>query len=341
MLAVVKSTYEPGIEIKEIPEPTQKNDEAVVRIKAASICGTDVHIYEWKTNNMYKWINLPLVLGHEMSGVVEQVVGTSRFKIGQRVIVDPIITCGACEYCLSGLPNLCIKRKTVGLHLDGGFTKYIAIPQKNLIDLPEQLSFEEAACIEPLGVAVRALENSVFKPGNRVVIFGPGPIGLMAMQIFKNCGARETIVVGTSKDDLRLKKALELGACVISIDDSTADDKFLSLKEKGIDIVIDFSGSVSVLQRAIEIVKPGGQIILGSIYNGLAQIDLTSMVRKEIKLATVRSRIYTSWGRAIDLVKTKKVNIKKIITRQFSLSDADKALIQAKDKTEGKIILLP
>jgi len=342
MLAVVKNSYEPGIEIKEIPNPKFKKDELVVKVKAASICGTDIHVYEWKADNRYQWIKLPLVLGHEFSGVVEQVGKSSRYRIGQRVVVDPVISCGGCEFCLEGLPNLCINRQTIGLNLDGGFAEYVSVPQKNLIDLPKELSFEEGACIEPLGVAVRALENSNFKPGDKVLIFGPGPIGLMAMQIFINSGAREVIVVGTGKDELRLKKALELGATIINIDDSTANDKFLSLKDRGsVDIVVDFSGSVLVFQKAIEIVKPAGQIILGSIYNGISKVDLTSMVRKEIKLATVHSRVYRTWRRAIDFVRTGKVDLKKIITNRFDLCNADKALIKAQNKTEGKIILLP
>jgi 2-desacetyl-2-hydroxyethyl bacteriochlorophyllide A dehydrogenase len=341
MLAVVKNKYEPGIEIQEIPIPKFRHDEVLINVKAAGICGTDIHIYEWKKDNEYKWIKLPLVLGHEIAGIVEKTGENSRWEIGQRVIVNPVINCGECEYCLAGLPNLCINRKLIGVNLDGGFAQYVAVPQRNIIKLPEELSFEEGACIEPLGVAVRALENSFFKPGDRVVIFGPGPIGLMAMQIFLNCGAKETIMIGTKKDKLRLQKALDLGAQILNIDDANINDEFISLKEKGVNIVIDFSGSVHVLQKAIEIVKPAGQIILGSIYNGFSKVDLTSLVRNEIKVATVRSRIHNTWKRAIDLVKTNKIDLNKIITNKFNLCEAEKAFTKSVDMLEGKIILLP
>ncbi len=178
MKAIIKAERKPGITVADWEQPTS-GEHPIIKIEAAAICGTDIHVYNWEG---YDFMQVPIVMGHEACGtVISQ--GASSLVPGQKVVIDSVITCGQCYFCRTGFENLCANRKTVGLNVNGVFAEYVCLPSRSIIPLPDNVGFQEGSCLEPLGVSLRAIENSRLKPGDSVVIVGPGPLGLLTLML--------------------------------------------------------------------------------------------------------------------------------------------------------------
>lgn len=336
MKAIIKPERKAGIAVVDCERPAPSEDP-VIKIEAAAICGSDIHIYNWEG---YEFMQVPVVMGHEACGTVVS-AGNSNLTPGQKVVIDSVITCGSCYYCRTGFENLCINRKTLGINVDGVFAEYISLPARSIIPLPENVGFHDGACLEPLGVALRAIENSRIKPGDTVAIVGPGPLGLLTLMLCKRAGAKSVIMIGTPADQYRLDVAKEWGAdCTLSAENSdclTAGKEYTD--SLGADVVFEWSGSASGLRLACSLARPGGQVITGAIYGKEVSLDITRLVRAEITLSTSRSRTYSTWRRAINLVTNKVIDITPVITHRFSVRDAAKAFETVANKQALKAII--
>ena len=328
MKAIVKPDRRPGIQVRDVPEP-EAGQAPVIRIQAAAICGTDVHMYE--TMEAYGFVQTPVIMGHEACGVVEH-PGSSGLARGQQVIVDSVLTCGQCRCCRTGRENLCERRKTVGQNMDGVFARYAVLPERVCIPV-SNISPEVGACIEPLGVALRAVEQAGVCPGDRVAVVGPGPIGLMALLLCRLNGAAVD-VYGTRRDEVRLALAGELGAehAYILPEDKDAGQKDYTH-------VLEWSGAGAGLAAACEFAAPGGVVVAGAIYSKPVQLNMTRLVRREISLKTARSRTYQTWRRAIALVERGEIDLTRIITHKFSVEEAQTAFQITSEKKSIKTIL--
>jgi 2-desacetyl-2-hydroxyethyl bacteriochlorophyllide A dehydrogenase len=243
------------ISFERVPDPTCAADEVVVKIAQSGICGTDLHIY--KNEYMSKF---PLIPGHEFCGsVVELGRDVQGFKIGDRVAVDPNISCGECEFCRALQPNHCLNWRGVGVTQPGGFAEFVAAPARVTYKIPDSLSDAQAAFIEPLACVVHAFNRLRVNPGDDVLLFGAGPMGLLLVQALRHSGAAKVVVV--DKQPHRSELARAMGASHTVSAYANASDDLRALAAHGFHIVIDATGAPAVIERALDYLRPRGQYL--------------------------------------------------------------------------------
>jgi len=336
MQALVKFGQENGnVELRNIPPPKIGAGQLLLQVKAVGVCGSDLHM--WRETHSWA-VKLPLVLGHEFCGVVAEVgANVSGFTPGDRVVCETAATvCGQCVYCLSGNYNMCPHRQGYGALADGALTRYVAARPQILHHIPPNVPFEHAALTEPICVAFNALvEKSSVNPGDTVVIQGPGPIGIMALQIARLRGAGTLIVLGTDADATRLAVAAELGANYtvnIQQDDPVALVRSLG-DGFGADLVVDCTGVSKALKQALDMVRPNG--IITKIGWGPQPLDfnLDLLVAKAVTLQGTFSHTYPTWERVLKLLSTGQINLEPVIGGIYPLSGWQAAFL---DMEEGR-----
>jgi alcohol dehydrogenase/L-iditol 2-dehydrogenase len=321
--ALVKVGRQDGaVEIREVAEPGIGPDQVLLEVRAVGVCGSDIHM--WREHQSWP-IKLPLVLGHEFAGVVAEVGDqVTGFQPGDRVTCETAaVVCGQCVFCLSGNYNLCPGRQGYGALADGAFTRYVAARPDILHRLPDQVSFEHAALTEPICVAYNALvEKTTIKPGDLVVIQGPGPIGIMALQVARLCGAGTLVILGTDADSHRLAVAAELGADhTININHQDPLELIHSLGDGfGADVVVDCTGVSGALRQSLALVRPNGQIT--KIGWGPQPLDfsLDPLVGKAATLQGSFSHTFPTWERVLRLLATGQINLGPVIGGVYPLS---------------------
>jgi len=328
MQALVKFGRQDGdVEIRDIPEPIIGPDQVLLEVKATGVCGSDLHM--WREHQSWT-IKLPLVLGHEFCGVVADVgKNVTNFEVGDRVACETAAqVCGQCVYCLSGNYNLCPSRLGYGALADGSFTRYVAARPQILHRVPDNVSSEHAALTEPICVAYNALvEKTSMKPGDLVVIQGPGPIGIMALQIARLRGAGTIVVLGTDADAHRLEVASELGANhIVNIQREDPLKLITSLGDGfGADLIVDCTGVSRALKQSMELVRPNGRIT--KIGWGPQPLDfsLDPLVGKAVTLQGSFSHTYATWERVLALLSTGQINLNPVIGGVYELDNWEEA----------------
>lgn len=328
MKAVVKyGRNDRNVEVRDVPEPTMGPDQVLIEVKATGVCGSDVHM--WREHQSWA-VKLPLVLGHEFCGVIADVgANVSGFKVGQRVACETAAqVCGSCVYCLSGNYNLCPNRLGYGALADGSMTSYVAARPQILHHVPDNVPFEHAALTEPICVAYNALvEKTTMKPGDLVVIQGPGPIGIMALQIVRLRGAGTIVVLGTDADEKRMEVAAELGAhYTVNIQHEDAGQLVKSLGDGfGADLVVDCTGVSKALKQSMDLVRPNGRIT--KIGWGPQPLDfsLDPLVGKAVTLQGSFSHTYPTWERVLTLLSTGQINLGPVIGGIYGLDEWEAA----------------
>lgn len=345
MKAVVKSNPQPGIELRDVPTPTLRDDEVLVEVKAAGICGSDVHMNAW-VGHGYHWITLPLVMGHEFAGSVVEIGAAVRdLRVGDRVAVTPHVYCGACVFCRSGRFNLCLRRAlSIGFTRDGGFAEYAAVPAASVFALPATLSYELGALLEPLCVALHGHELARPEPGGTVAILGPGPIGLLAVQVARATGAGTIVVTGLARDRARLAMARALGADVTV--DVEADDPLEVVRNAtssiGVDVVYELSGNPVAFRQGLSMLRRGGRMVLIGLTTDAGAISpIADMVRSEKTILGSFNYLPTTWMHAITLLDAKRVNPERLITHRLPLEAAHDGFALAERGEALKILLRP
>jgi L-iditol 2-dehydrogenase len=325
------------LELKEWPEPSPAPDEVKLKVAAAGICGTDVHIIkgEWPCRP-------PVVLGHEFCGTAVEVGSHVRhFKPGDRVVAsNPAQTCGECHHCRAGNPFMCLHRVSAGYMIDGAFAEYISIRENRCHPLPDHVSFRQAALGEPLSVAVHAvIERTTVHAGDLVLVSGPGAVGLLTMLIAKLEGAR-VIVAGIAKDRARLALAKQLGADLVvdvSSEDLLGIVRGLS-KDEGADLVYECSGVPKSLDLCWEAVRREGTLAQVGIYPSRIETDLNKVVMKELTMVGTFGYVWSSWRRCIQLLSEGKVDAQALISHEVPLSEFENAFRITQDGTATKVI---
>jgi L-iditol 2-dehydrogenase len=331
------------LELRTTKIPKPMANEVLVEIKAAGICGTDIHI---KHDQFPYWP--PVILGHEYSGViVETGKEVEKYKVNDRVIGEPHTrACGKCELCRSGNIQLCSQKRSPGWGIDGAFAKYLTVPEHLLHKIPDSMTFEEAALIEPTANAVQdVLERGQVVANDTVVVIGPGPIGLLSIGAAKAGGAGKVIAIGTSADEaFRLPVALAMGAdTILMADKQDIVSEVMRLTDnRGADLVVEASGSTKGIQSAVKMVKRLGRISQIGL-PGKENIDFPwdAAAWKVCTIIFNLSTAFSCWDRSIGLVASKKIDVSKVISHKLPLSDWEKAF-ELVEKAEGlKVLLIP
>jgi threonine dehydrogenase-like Zn-dependent dehydrogenase len=353
MKAIVKSNRDYGIDIKDIEVPEIKNDEVLVKVEAASICGSDLHMYE--NMNAYSWVDTPVVLGHEFTGKVVKVSNDSHNKLlNKRVIINPYIPCGECSNCQKGKTNLCDHGKGAmdkvaarslryGFRENGGMAEYAAVFYKNVLEIPDSISDNVAGMLEALGIGVRALERAEILPGNTAVVIGPGPIGLSMVSSLSNYGLDKLIVTGLRKDQRRLELALELGATdIIYADEENAIETVRKLtNSEGVDHVFETSGFHQSLVEGVRMCSKGAEVLLIGITPNNTDLPSNEIVRGEITVKGVYGVTEKTMKRTISMAASGKYPYDKLVSHIFKFSEVEEGFKVGLNKEAIKVILKP
>jgi L-iditol 2-dehydrogenase len=344
MLALYKTQKGEGfLELREASIPKIEPNEALIEVKAAGVCGTDIHI---KHDRFPYWP--PVILGHEYSGVIVKTgAQVHHFKVGERVVGEPHTkACGVCYLCRTGNIQICPQKRSPGWGIDGAFARYLKVPEHLLHRIPDELSFEEAAVVEPTANAVHdVLERAKVEPEDFVIVFGPGPIGLLAAQAARAGGARKVAMIGTPADEnLRLNVARELGLdYVINVGKEDAVKKIMDLTDnRGADLVVEASGSEKAIQSTVTMVRKKGRICaIGMTSQEQVNFPWNQAVFKVAEVHFCLSTSYTSWDRTISLLARRAIRVDKIITHKMSLTEWEKAFDVAENQKGLKALLIP
>jgi L-iditol 2-dehydrogenase len=341
MRAVVKTAPGEGhVELKEWREPTPAVDEVKLKVEAAGICGTDIHIIKGR------WpCRPPVVLGHEFCGTVAEVGALVKgFQPGDRVVAaNPARTCGTCDHCRAGNPFMCPERVSAGYMIDGAFAEYICIIAEQCHHLPDNVAFRQAASGEPLSVAVRAvIERTTVHAGDLVLVSGPGCIGLLTMLIARLEGAK-VVIAGIAKDQRRLQLAKSLGADVV-VDVSREDPREVvrALSHgDGADLVYECAGAPASLDVCLDAVRKGGTVVQAGVYPGRIETDLNRVMMKELRYIGIYGYVWTTWQRSLRLLSEGRINTEPIISHEFPLERFEEAFQVTQDGSAVKVILNP
>ncbi len=318
------------IEIVDFPDPEPGPGQAVIKVMAAGICGTDLHIFRGEYLGSY-----PVIPGHEFSGEVVAVgPGVTRFTTGDRVAVEPNISCNDCVACLNNRENFCRNWQAVGVTLPGGMSQYVVVPENAMFSI-DDLPFEQAAFMEPLSCVIHGVERAGIRLGDKVAIWGAGPIGLMMLQLVRLQGATQVAVADLNLS--RAELARQLGADVASGDMQVFEKDYF-------DVVIDATGAIPVMASAIDYVRPGGTVLWFGVPPAHQKIELEPflMFQKGLKVVTSYTSLRNSY-QAIDLLASGRVNVVPIISHQLPLEEFPNALHMLESRQPGveKVIIRP
>lgn len=319
--------------LEELPVPRLDADQVLVQVAAVGVCGSDVHYYEHGRIGPYI-VDHPLILGHELSGRIAAVgSAVDPSRIGKRVAVEPQRPCRTCKQCKAGRYNLCPDIEFYATPpIDGAFAEYVTIQSDFAFDIPDSVSDEAAALIEPLSVGLWACERAGIRPGSRVLIAGAGPIGIIAAQAARAFGATEIHITDIAED--RLAFALEHGAT------HALNAKTDTVEGLEVDAFIDASGAPQAVRSGIKAVRPAGTVILVGLGADDVELPVSYIQNREIWLSGV-FRYTNTWPLAIQLVAEGKIDLDVLVTGKFPLDDAEAALNAAQQPGQLKAIVYP
>jgi L-iditol 2-dehydrogenase len=329
-----------SVELREVPVPEIGAADILLRVGAVSVCGSDVH--QWRGSHSWP-VNYPCILGHEFSGTVAAVgADVKGFREGDRVVSETAaIIDETSPLCRGGLYNLDPTRRGFGYGVDGAMTEYVRVPARCLHRIPDQLPFERAALTEPCCVAYNAVcVNGRVRPGDTVLVIGPGPIGLLCAHMAKLSGAGHVIVAGLPSDQFRFSVARSLGA------DKTLDSGVVDYvcgwgDGLGVDVAIDASGASVALQMALQAVRPAGQIIKVGWGPQPLQFSLDPLVQKNVTISGSFSHNWPVWERVISMIVSGQINLEPVVSRVAGLSDWHECFEKMEGGEYVKAVLTP
>ncbi|MEH7224746.1 zinc-dependent alcohol dehydrogenase family protein [Bacillus sp. JJ1566] len=326
-----------SMSVKEVPYPSPGIDDVTIKVQCCGICGTDYHILEGDFISPY-----PLIGGHEFSGTIFEVgENVSGWNVGDRVSVDPSIYCGECYHCRNNQFNHCKNWNAIGVTVNGAFAEYVRVPAKNLYKIDDELSFEEGALVEPMSCVAYALERTNVNFGDKVVIFGAGPMGLMLVQALKVSGASEVVLVDVS--EIKLEMGRNLGASSTVISDEKLTDKIGKQNyPNGFDVVVDATGIPSVIEGMFAFAGPGARILQFGVAPNHSKITISpfEIYHKDWNyLGTMALKF--NFYKALSMVEGRRVNVGPLVTNKISLEEFVSYMSKPKRSTDCKVLVYP
>lgn len=342
MQALVKYQKGPGhVALQDMPEPICAPNQVILEVYSCGICGTDLHVY-YDTFKNYP----PVILGHEFSGkVVEVGTAAENIKIDERfsVLGATAITCGVCRYCRRGEFMFCKNRRGMGHGVNGAFTRYAVARPDQLYAVPESVSMEEAALVEPLAAAVHAVcDVARFKLGDTALVSGPGPIGLLVLKLLAAQGVR-TLVAGTAEDKIRLQKAMEYGAAGTIVVDR---DNFLEIiaektKGRGIDVAFETAGAEGSVRNCLDVLRPLGHYIQVGHFGRDLNVPWDHIAFRQLRIDGSVGYTRETWSQTMQILSQGRLKTADLITHELSLEEWRVGFDLMEQKKAVKILLKP
>jgi len=341
MLGLVKEQRAAGAVLKEVPVPVCGPDEVLVKVKATSICGTDLHIYKWDSW-AERTVVTPNVFGHEFAGVVEEVgKDVTNVKVGDLISGEGHMVCGVCKACRTGNAHVCPHTRSFGITAPGCFAEYAIVKAVNVIHNSPDLPFELACLQDPLGNAVQTVMSGDIV-GKSVAVIGTGPIGLMAISVAKACGAGTIFAVDVN--DYRLELAEQLGADVMinSSKQSMVEEIRALTQGEGVEVVLEMSGHPTAIRDGFEAVANAGRVSLLGIPSQEVSLDLArSIIFKGLRIEGITGRkMYQTWYQIKGLLDQGRINLAPLVTHRFKLEQYEEAFALMSQGKCGKIVFI-
>jgi threonine 3-dehydrogenase len=342
MLAVVKPEAAPGVDVREVKIPGFGRTDVLVKVKVASICGTDLHIYEWD-----RWaqsrIHPPLIPGHEFCGeVVAFGNEVTSVKEGDFVSAEMHVACGKCLQCRTGEAHICQNVKIIGVDADGAFAEYVVIPESNIWKLDPEIPQEYASILDPLGNAVHTVLAGEIA-AKAVAITGCGPIGLFAISVAHAVGAAQVFAIEVNEHRRNVAKQMQAD---LVLDPSKEDVSAIVLERTGglgVDVVLEMAGHPSAIRTAFDIVRRGGRISLLGLTSKPISLNFSEdIIFKGITIQGINGRrMYQTWYQMTALLKSGKLDLRPVITDRIALKDFSRGMERLKTGEASKILVYP
>lgn len=343
MKALVLEDYHQLV-FKEVPTPQPKPDELLIRVKACAICGSDVHGLDGSTGRRIP----PLIMGHEASGLVVEIGADVRdFAVGERVTFDSTIYCGRCFYCRQGRINLCTERKVLGVSCadywqNGAFAEYVTIPERITHRLPDGLTFEEAAMVEPVAIALHAVGHAEVRLNDTAVVFGAGMIGLFIIQLLKMAGCGKIIAVDLEQEKLTLAKKLGATHSILASQEDLRSALHELTAGRGADLGFEVVGTSPVLRNLLGTLRKGGTAVLVGNLSPTVELPLQQAVSGEIRLLGSCASA-GEYPACLDLIQRKAIKVEPLISAVAPLVEGTAWFERLYAREQGllKVILKP
>ncbi|OQX88026.1 alcohol dehydrogenase [candidate division KSB1 bacterium 4484_87] len=333
--------YGPGdVRIENKPVARIASEEILIKVHACGVCGTDVHIFEGAKGSAE--VNPPVVLGHEFSGeIIETGSLATRFHIGDRVTIDPNIFCGKCRFCQRGQVHLCENLKAIGVTQDGGFAELVAVPEKQAHKLPDSVSLEAGAMVEPIACCLHGIDLAGIQTGDTVLIVGGGTIGMIMLQLAQLAGAARIFL--SEPDAKKRMLAKEMGADeVVDPQENSVPELIREMSGGGVNVAIECVGSKATVNDAIDSCDRGGRVMLFGLAAPDCEVSIHpfDIFQREL---TIRSSFVNPFthARAIELLAAERLKIAPLVSQNMPLEKLNEVLADAKLRQEGKIVIRP
>ena len=343
MQALLLSEYS-SLSVRDLPQPTPRQDELLIKVAACGICGSDVHGYDGSSGRRIP----PIVMGHEAAGTVAAVgAEVAGFAVGDRVTFDSTIFCGKCEFCKNGDVNLCNDRQVIGVSCGeyrryGAFAEFVTVPERVAYKLPDELGFAEAAMLEAVSVALHGVAVSEFRGGETILVIGAGMIGLLLLQAARVAGAARVFV--SDVDATRLKLAMDLGAdtTFLATGDGLISEMLGETSGRGVDIVLEAVGREETIVTGIDCVRKGGTVTLVGNISPQIELPLQKVVSRQIRLQGSCASA-GEYPQAMELIASGKIKVAPLITAVAPLADGPEWFerLHAREPNLMKIVLDP
>ena len=338
MRALVKAGPTAGFALRDVPVPSIREDEVLIRVRSAGVCGTDVHIHDWDAWAQGR-CRPPFTVGHEFAGVVERVGGlVTSVQVGDRVTAEGHIVCGRCHLCRTGNAHVCPETKIIGVDRDGAFADYVAMPASNVWHLDPAVSFAVGGIHDPMGNAFHTALHGTQLPGATVLVTGCGPIGIFAVGIAKAAGA--SAIIASDVNPTRLALARRMGATAAVTPAEAADAVRAATHGLGVDVVLEMSGVPAAIHQAFALVRVGGRVQMLGIPAKPMEVDFaTEVIFKGITVyGVVGRRMYDTWIEMTQFLRAGQFDPTPAITHTFPLERHAEAIAAIKSGEAGKVI---
>src|SRR5262252_5008142 len=342
MLAVVKPEPAPGADVRQMPVPRIGPDDVLVKVKVASVCGTDLHIYNWDQWAQNR-IKPPLIPGHEFCGHVVAVgKNVTAVKEGDFVSAEMHVACGKCYQCRTGEAHICQHVKIIGVDANGAFAEFVKIPESNIWKIDPAIPPEYASVLDPLGNAVHTVLAGEIA-AKTVAIIGCGPIGLFAIAVARACGASEVFALEINDHRRKLAQLMKADYVLNPAKDNVYDRVMDATGGTGVDVILEMSGHPDAIRTGFDIVRRGGRISLLGLTNKPISLNFSEdIIFKGITIQGINGRrMYQTWYQMNALLKAGKLDLSPVITDRMAMADFSKGMDRLKSGEASKILLYP